>query len=941
MDDDWSALPINSAVETVFQSLLNNPGFRQWTEQELMVQLAARARLLSDTVKPLLDAPTGSGATLEENKLIKALHDLWALIREHHDPSLAELGACSDFIAQVLLFGLFFAHTQISGDEKTVADRHAHISDFWLTKGFENEAKKLRPFHTISVLLNDSLKSDNDLSGWYQDTIAILAHADYMGTSGGPTDYHSLFEKFFEAFDNKTRFDRGVFYTPTALTTWMSATTDGLIYRHFGGHLVDLAEKVIDPCCGTGGFLEALINTLGFSETKSPLFVGFEVLPGPYALAQYRLHRIIKGTPHKAQINLFLTDTLSDQLADSGSSATDGFSIERAEAGTMAKIPLRVVIGNPPSSTHVASKAPRKLIEEAMEVFRPPKSECTDRQNVQKATNNEAYRFLRWCSQKVLDSGKGILSLVLPGSFAYAVSLKYVRKWLMNHFQNVYVILIDADARTGANTDSLFKVQQGRLAVFAILNPTLHNANVEGIQHGEDIGFLDISAKKLAEKIEFLNDVENGVQGFQPLHVDSSTYNFTPTWQYEKQAWDKSWPLRNAYNQTGFFISKCSAIKLAPSSLLFHTEKPILIRRAIAVSSKNKGAFVEYKTLKSSWWEGQSKPPTATKFTEGVRTALGKAVTSPTINILRYSYRPFVNGFVIANDNIFEELGKTAGNGTRKRSEVRAAFDQGACGLAVAPGPLDLGGTLTRFVSFIWHLPDNDLAARGNAMVYCNRFPEEQKQAKWDPTAKTNVCEAIKDLFEGPDPDLRSLFYAYGIMSSPAYLSAFESVLYTSANPEKPPKIPIIADPKIRTIVTFLGRIAAQCEREDYEVPIPSGVSLIWKETSDEFSLQKENIDVEKGTISLMGMNGEAASINGINPEVLTTRISGHMVVSKWLRERHFVYLRRTFRHSDLDDLVSLISRITLQIKILERISVFLRRALDENDLLGPPVVKS
>jgi hypothetical protein len=903
-----------------------------------MQQLAVRTRILRDTIRILLDAPHNSGESLAENKLIDVLHDLLILIRDHHDPSLATPDTCASFVAQVLLFGLFFAHTRSTGSKLNPSERGQFISDFWHTNAFYDETKKLRPFRTISDLLKDSLTSENELAGWYQDTVSLLSHAEYMGTSPGPTDYHSLFEKFLEAYDNRTRFDRGAFYTPSVLTKWMAETTDSIVGRYYGGHIINLAEKVIDPCCGTGGFLEALIRISEPSDNLMPLFVGFEVLPAPYALSQYRLDSVIKGSAYENRVRILLTDTLSDQLLSSVSPILNGFNAELAEANSLSKIPLRIVIGNPPSSDHVASQAPRETIEEALEVFRPPKSLRTDRQNTQKALNNEAYRFLIWCAQRVIESGSGVLALVLPGSFGYIVSLKYARKWLLDNFDRVYVIVLDSDSRTGEKTNSIFKVRQGRLVVFGVLNPTqMTGENAEALK---TIHFLDISSLSLAEKEEFLGVGENILDKFHPLSVDATNYRFMQAGTYDTESWGKSWPLRNAYGQKGFFISKCSAVKLAPTSLLFHTEKQRLIRRSKEVAVKNDDHFTyDYTSLKTNWWTGQAKPPPANKFTEKVREAIGIAADSPDTSIVPYTYRPFVNGYVLISDDIFSSLSSATGNGTRKRSEVRMAFEQGAIGIALSPAPLDLGVTLTRFVSFVWYLPDNDIAARGNAMIYCDRFPEERRGSNWDSKVKSNVNVDVEDLFTGDSPETQAIFYAYAVMNCPIYLSSFESVLYVSADPNSPPKVPIVRNPKIRMRIAELGHEAAMFERTN--CPSTESESLVceWPERIAEFRLKEDKIDYEKGSITLIGTNREEATITGIKIEVLTLRISGHAVILKWLRERHYSYLRRTFKQSDLIELKNLLTRIEGQNEVLDRVDKFLRDALENDDLIEPPTL--
>lgn len=65
---DWSVASANPSVEIEFRNLINNPGYRKWTESQLIEQLAVRARTLSEELKDLLCAPIGSGIHARHNK---------------------------------------------------------------------------------------------------------------------------------------------------------------------------------------------------------------------------------------------------------------------------------------------------------------------------------------------------------------------------------------------------------------------------------------------------------------------------------------------------------------------------------------------------------------------------------------------------------------------------------------------------------------------------------------------------------------------------------------------------------------------------------------------------------------------------------------------------------------------------------------------------------
>ena len=922
---NWSLQTIDISAETQFRNLLVNPGFRKWTESHLVQQLANRARTAADEMASLLTAPPGSGSSVEEEQLLVSLHALRNTIADHHDPSLRNEKACADFVAQVLTFGLFYAHTRHTKSLTDPSQRQAAIKKFWSTASLAAQPKLLRPFKTIVLALSSSLSSQNLLSDWYEEVLAVLAHAEYMGTETGPQDFHALFEQFLTTFDEQARFDRGAFYTPKVLTDWIAKASDGISREVFGLPIMEAAEKIIDPCCGTGGFLEAVYLLREPHQGKQASLVGFEILPAPYALANYRLAQLFDGDAAPPQLKIILTDTLADQLLGPSGGTSNGFEEELNDAILLSNPPLRLVIGNPPSSNHSASSAARTVIEAKLSVFRPPILERTDRQNIQKALNNEAYRFLRWCAEKAIESGRGILALVLPGAFARAVSFQYARKWLLDNFQKIYVLEVDGDARRSDATQSVFSVLQGRLVIFAIRQ----EANA-GSSSGSTIFHHDISAQPLSNKLAFLDSTPDlsSFSGFTPTQPQ---WRFAPSATYPVVLWLKGWPLTSTSSSGGVFLQKCSAVKLAPTAMLFHTQKPILIRRSIDLSQVGTAP----ETLLARWFKGQRKPPASSKLTTLVKAALKLAANQ--VKVAPYLFRPFVHGSVLNSDQVFGALKQTKGSGVRDRPEVRSAFQAGAIGIAVAPAPSDLGATLTRFACFAWSLPDNDIAARGNAMIYCDRFPKKNSIDK--SILIDNVSNEITTLFAfSSAPSKAIIYYSYAVLSCPSYLETFEGVLYSPSDPSSPPRILIASSLEHRRDLVALGEKIADCEKSDYSPNELTSLVINWPSTIAEFNLIKWFYSDETEELKLVGDSNETVVLSGVPLHVVALRIAGHTVIEKWLRERTKAYLTRKFKLADANELKNLIGAISDQGALIATADQLVADIIASESVIAPPV---
>ena len=59
----------------------------------------------------------------------------------------------------------------------------------------------------------------------------------------------------------------------------------------------------------------------------------------------------------------------------------------------------------------------------------------------------------------------------------------------------------------------------------------------------------------------------------------------------------------------------------------------------------------------------------------------------------------------------------------------------------------------------------------------------------------------------------------------------------------------------------------------------------------------------------------------------------GHGVIEKWIRERKFAYLRRTFQKGDLLSLCETISRVQTQIKLIGELDPFVEKVLSSEQL--------
>ena len=264
--------------------------------------------------------------------------------------------------------------------------------------------------------------------------------------------------------------------------------------------------------------------------------IGFEILPVPYALANYRISMLdVKDEP---DIEVILTNTLSDstfkhtKIKDGATDVVSTFFLkEQRKAKKLSSPPLTLIIGNPPCSDSVTINNEGKIISKLMEDFRPRVRK--GRSNKQKQLANEMTKFLRWCLYKAEKSSPSVFALVLPSTFAQNESFLNARKYLVEHVSEMWVLDFDIDNRAGHNAENLFNTLQGRLLLVGTIRqlnftlPTIHYKGIYNLTKREKKEFLE-------SDIEFTD--------WESVNIDKK-YIFKPSAKVDEELYANFWHL--------------------------------------------------------------------------------------------------------------------------------------------------------------------------------------------------------------------------------------------------------------------------------------------------------------------------------------------------------------------------------------------------------------
>ena len=946
LSDNWTEHALSPTLEGKFRGFLKQERAREISEEHLIEQLARRARILAESIAELSDLSPTMSLDETEKKTITALNSLRRELELHHDSSLKISRMFADFVAQVLVFGLLYAHRILEAETENPKDLYEKLQVFWENSSYRAYTNHLRPIRALVQILGKELETPLGVLGtWYDDCRLFLASVRLTPDGRREPNYHSLYERFLIIFDPKTRYDYGAFYTPPSLARFAVRLASVVAVEEFQSTLFMEGNKLVDPCCGTGNFLEQLILA-GGTDSGKPALVGFEILPAPYALTHHRLSFLRDRTSDLGNVSVVLTDTLSDDLEREKTG--DSMSLIQAEqqlARGLARPPLIAVIGNPPSSDSFkrVDKRNRKIITRLVNDFRPPTTERRGgRENVQKQMQNEFVKFLRWSCEKLLQSPHGLLAIVVPSSFGDDISYKYARKWLFDHFDKFWVLDIDTDSRTGVSASSLFSTLQGRMLVLGI------RGSKARMSPSGKVSYHSITNLAKEEKIRELameRSPKEYLSLFEQLPLNEDSFSLRRQASFDRKLYERYWPLfsssiKPSDDEPCVFLRHVRGVKLAPSGLFIHIERQFLLRRSHELLSER----FDYLQFKSRWFQGQDKPPSIGKLSLDVRNAIGREIKSSEPPIRKYAYRPFLTVEALISEPVLETLARQPNSGTRIRPELISAFESPQTfGISMAPAPRQLGERIHRFASFCWYLPDDDLCKRGSARILCNNFPDygSGSKLKWNRTPRPNVSRLLLsrlvEIVDGKSEELVNevVFYVYAILCSDAYIKTFEGALFAGADVNV--RIPITRDSELFHRIAEAGKKLATLEKYDHEVKVPIDFQGLLPLFDHEFRLTQWILDDTKEQIDLLQDNQVVISLAPVPREILLFTVSGYDVLQQWLKFHCYAYTRGPFTLQQYQTLLQLISKISSQLAILRYLEDDVRSLVaGEPDLLDP-----
>ncbi len=891
----------------------------------LAERLARLAHIMSDAVAEAFRRGAASAD----------LSDLRDAFAEGLLPELADPGRereFADMYAQTLAYGLFAARCNCPDDpafERRSAAAAVPPTNPLLRRLFESLTGAALDGEPHRALVEDLVQT---LA--HTDMAAILAH---FGSREGREDpvFH-FYETFLAAYDPALREQRGVYYTPEPVVSYIVRAVDHVLRDRLGvpdgladdalveagGDAMDEAAPtrrlprvlVLDPACGTGTFLYHVVAHIRrqFMDADNagmwaghvqasvlPMLYGFELLMAPYAMAHLKLSLALaaRDLPVAEQgawgydfqpgerINVFLTNTLDEPLA-SVQRLPGPLRVlsEEAEAAARVKrdLPIMVVLGNPPYSNfgrqnrgaHIA-----RLLEDYKRGLGERKLNLDD----------DFIKFVRWGQWRVEATGRGVLAFITNGVYLSANGHRRMRERLLEAFDDIYILNLHGDSRGGERPpdgverdDNVFEIRQGvAIAVYVRTgeersrHATVHYADLWGTRAGK---YAALRSLTLA-----------GVE-WRALEPEGPDWLFTPSDGRRREEWDGMVPV------TDLFRHAVSGVQTHRDRLVVAFGREELRERLRAWSDSGAAAEevnARFGVRATRGWDPEQARQWTRENLAGIALA---AYHYRPMDVRWLAYEPeltqwprsLLREHVAGADNILLLAGRGANWPDLGIGFVSRSLPDKRC----------LGGSKTEAKAFPLYLYQHSVDANGQR----NGLTE----LPWPADSQGRVAnlepEALKTLgLGGQKPDAETvLAYVYAILSAPSYAERYAPFLCRDY-----PRVPTPRSAACFRDLAKLGRelIAAHTftegkvggrTRPSFPVPGPNDVAR----AHPVYDGDRERVYINRDQY-----------FAGVEAEVWEHHICGYQVCREWLKERvgrgldqndlrHYAMLVRAVRHT-------------------------------------------
>ena len=546
-------------LEALLERFLNAGSVQIATPEVLARYLARRTRELQTQVATTL-ADEGS--------------DIYRMFSAFKELLLSTLTSddFADMYAQTLAYGLFAARCTLPN--ATNFSRHTAVEALPRSNPFLVQLF----YHVASPTLEKNIT-------YILDDIAMLLRnvpTEMLRTAFAAGNHLEdpvihFYETFLAEYDPQRRVDRGVYYTPPQVISYIVRSVDSLLKTELNrpDGLADDNTLILDPATGTGGFLLTVLEHIQASVTQTygtaewaqyvnaelvKRLFGFELLVAPYTIAHLKLSLFLQAQGWRAgeRLRVYLTNTLEQPAEMQPTLPFAEFISEEANAALSVKRdePLLVILGNPPYPQDSANPSQDNegnltFIGILIEDYTPTDGELLGIRDQKKFLQSDYVKFIRWAQWRIDRNGEGVIGYIINNNFLDGVTFRRMRQSLMESFNTIYCFNLHGSSRIGeivpdGETDeNVFDIQQG-VAILLCVKDANNSALTK-------VYYADMWGPR-AEKYNVLSETDVQKTEWCELLPTSPYYRFVPQMLDQKASYEAGWKVNDVFQSSSIGI---------------------------------------------------------------------------------------------------------------------------------------------------------------------------------------------------------------------------------------------------------------------------------------------------------------------------------------------------------------------------------------------------
>jgi hypothetical protein len=914
-DSDETLTPVEGGAEqvnTLLEQVLGRTPAPIAGAQMLATRLAQATHMIHDIVVAALAQDEASDLLVDLRRVFAD-----ALIPDLDAPEKADQFA--DMYAQTLAYGLFAARVN-----------HNKSEGPFRRLGAAGEIPKTNPFlrRLFSTITGPDL-DDEPYAGFVDDLVQILDHAnihEVLADFGERTRQEDpvvhFYETFLKEYDPDLRVQRGVFYTPAPVVSYITRSVDRLLETHFDldgladtttfthryedadGTMVEEEEQrvlVLDPACGTGTFLYHIVDHLRsqFMETGNagmwsafvrdhllPRLFGFELLMAPYAVAHLKLGLQLAGQdlPNGVQddwrydfesderLSLYLTNTLEDPEQEiKRYPGPLRIVSEEAEAAAEVKnaVPLLVITGNPPYSNFGQMNDAPWISETLMSDWKP--------RGEKKWNPDDFMKFMRWAEWKLNQSGQGVLAFITSRTYLDRVNRRTMREHLHDTFDAIHLLDLHGGIYEtppdGIDDENVFDITKG--VAIGLFVKTPEPADEPQIHYHELWGGRD-------EKYAFLDAHDVGDTEWETLSLESPYHLFIPQEASIAGEYNGGPQIQNLFQNytTGVQTNRDAlATDFSVDTLLERISEFAESSRPISEIER------QFDVQEARYWS-----------IEAAQEAL-KEKGADKSQIEPYYYRPFDRRHIYYSPAIVHRTrGALAQHVTRHRNIsmlVTRGCDNPAHGFCLVTADLADKRALASPRGeakqlFLYCYPSDEHRATNGEDMF-NDAPDGRRPNLTPDFVETCTSRWGLDFVTDGTGDLETTFgpedvlhYAYALFHSPTYRRRYEELLRIDF-----PRLPLTSDLTLLRALCEQGRALVNLHLMNVPLDATERPSFPVGGSNEIISRHPryappDDSESEEGRVYI----NEEQYFEGVEPAVWRFHVGGYQVCQKWLKDR-------------------------------------------------------